>query len=156
MFCLCFAVRSSSGSRRPTSPLPLVLNQPALSAYTPFWSADSPTEPPLRDPLSCRASRLARTSCGQGYHPCDVAQEGLVALLAEDANRFLLGLLPKGVGFLERVFASRGEPHQPRPAVLPGTHLQQPAPHERLEVAAQCGAIHGHPLGQLVDGRSAA
>src|SRR5215212_9184658 len=36
MCCLCFAVRSSSGSRRPTSLLPLVLNQPALIAYTPF------------------------------------------------------------------------------------------------------------------------
>src|SRR5215204_3397551 len=44
MFCLCFAIQTLSGSRPSADPLPLVLNQPALSAYTPFFYAAAPTE----------------------------------------------------------------------------------------------------------------
>jgi hypothetical protein len=77
-----------------------------LSAYTLFGSTDTPTEPPLRDPLSRPASRLARTFGGQGDRPSDIAEESLVALLAEGADGFLLSLLSKGVGFLERLFAT--------------------------------------------------
>src|SRR5829696_3807808 len=36
MFCLCFAIQTLSGSRPSADLLPLVLNQPALSSYTPF------------------------------------------------------------------------------------------------------------------------
>jgi hypothetical protein len=59
-----------------------------------------------------------------------------VALLAEDADDFLLSLLPQGVSPLKRLFAGGGEPHQPRPAVLSGPHLQQTIPNQWLEVSA--------------------
>ena len=56
-----------------------------------------------------------------------------MALLAEDADDFLLSLLPQGVSPLKRLFAGGGEPHQPRPAVLSGPHLQQTIPNQWLE-----------------------
>ena len=75
-----------------------------------------------------------------------------MALLAEDADYFLLGLLPKRVSLLKRLFAGRGDPHQPRPAVLSGRTSSKPFRTSGLRLrlnVVRSMAI----LSALVDGR---
>src|SRR5829696_5852163 len=129
-----------------------------LSVYTHFCPTEASTlSAPFRRPLGCPASRairrLQRSVGGYSDRTDNVAEKGLVALLAEGSNHLLLGHLPHRVGRVQRLLTFQADTHQPRPAVPPGAHLQQAVPDQRLEVSAQRGAVHSHPLGQPVDRR---
>src|SRR3712207_3074357 len=81
-----------------------------------FCPSDASTlSAPFRRPLGCPASRAVR--CLQqpvgAYSDCtaNVAEEGLVALLAQGINYLLLGHLPHRAGFVQSPLTFRADAH---------------------------------------------